>query len=39
MLSKNGHLKLIDFGTAEFSSSKIVSQDFKERINKQKKAK
>ena len=29
MLSKKGHLKLIDFGTAEISRCKIVDEAFK----------
>ena len=37
MLSKNGHLKLIDFGTAEITKCNIVSDKFKEDIAKQKK--
>ena len=39
MISKEGHLKLIDFGTAEFSQSKLIAQSFKERIETQKKGK
>jgi hypothetical protein len=29
MLSKNGHIKIIDFGTAEISNCKIISDKFK----------
>lgn len=29
MLSKDGHLKLIDFGTAEITRCKILDQKFK----------
>lgn len=39
MISKQGHLKLIDFGTAEFSQSTLVAESFKERIESQKKGK
>ena len=37
-MSKSGHLKLIDFGTAEFSKSDLVLQGFKDKIEEQKKA-
>lgn len=37
MLSKNGHIKIIDFGTAEITRCKIVDEKFKEDIAKQKK--
>ena len=36
MLDCYGHLKLIDFGTADISNSKITSKDFKDRILKLK---
>lgn len=32
MLSKDGHLKLIDFGTAEITRCTIVDEKFKEDI-------
>lgn len=32
MLSDTGHLKVIDFGTAEISKCTLVSNSFKERI-------
>ena len=38
MLSKDGHLKLIDFGTAEITRCTILDQKFKDDIEKQKKA-
>jgi len=37
MLSKDGHLKLIDFGTAEITRCTIVDEKFKKDIEKQKK--
>lgn len=37
MLSKDGHIKLIDFGTAEISRCTIIDEKFKEDIEKQKK--
>ena len=37
MLNKHGHLKLIDFGTAEISECSIVKNQFKENIIKLKK--
>ena len=33
MLDKLGHLKLIDFGTAEITKCKIISEDFKAHIH------
>lgn len=39
MLSKAGHIKLIDFGTAEISRCKVISQEFRDQIESQKKAK
>ena len=33
MLDKLGHLKLIDFGTAEITKCKIISEEFKAYIN------
>lgn len=39
MLSKTGHIKLIDFGTAEISKCKVISQDFRDKIEGQKKVK
>lgn len=36
MLSKRGHLKLIDFGTAEISNCKLLKPEFKEHIIKLK---
>jgi serine/threonine protein kinase len=36
MLSKRGHLKLIDFGTAEISNCTILKPEFKEHIIKLK---
>jgi hypothetical protein len=36
MLDKRGHLKLIDFGTAEITNCKLLSQQFKEHILKLK---
>ena len=36
MLDKNGHLKLIDFGTAEITNCKLLSNQFKEHILKLK---
>lgn len=36
MLSREGHLKLIDFGTADISNSDLISEAFKERINQMK---
>lgn len=38
MLSKDGHLKLIDFGTAEITRCTLLDPKFKEDIEKQKKA-
>lgn len=38
MLSKDGHIKLIDFGTAEISRCTILDEKFKDDIEKQKKA-
>ena len=37
MLDKRGHLKLIDFGTAEITECSIVKPEFKEHIIKLKK--
>ena len=37
MLDKSGHLKLIDFGTAEISECSILKPEFKEHIIKLKK--
>lgn len=37
MLSKNGHIKLIDFGTAEISKCRLISQEFRDKIESQKK--
>lgn len=37
MLSKTGHLKLIDFGTAEITRCTIVDKEFKDNIEKSKK--
>lgn len=37
MLNKYGHLKLIDFGTAEIMDCSIVKPTFKENIIKLKK--
>ena len=37
MLDKRGHLKLIDFGTAEITECSIVKPEFKESIIKLKK--
>ena len=37
MLDKKGHLVLIDFGTAEITNCKILSEKFKEHIFKLKK--
>lgn len=39
MLSKERHLKLIDFGTAEITKCNIVNEKFKEDIENQKKTK
>lgn len=36
MLDKRGHLKLIDFGTAEITNCKLLSVQFKEHILKLK---
>lgn len=36
MLDRKGHLKLIDFGTAEITNCKILSNQFKENILKLK---
>lgn len=36
MLDNKGHLKLIDFGTAEITNCKILSAQFKEHILKLK---
>jgi hypothetical protein len=36
MLDKRGHLKLIDFGTAEISGATILKNEFKEHITKLK---
>lgn len=38
MLSKEGHLKLIDFGTAEITRCTLINEKFKEDIAKQKKS-
>lgn len=38
MLSKDGHLKLIDFGTAQITRCTILDQKFKTDIENQKKA-
>ena len=38
MLSKNGHVKLIDFGTAEITRSTLLDDKFKDNIAEQKKA-
>lgn len=38
MLSKNGHMKLIDFGTAEITRAALLDEKFKEAIVEQKKA-
>ena len=38
MLSKEGHLKLIDFGTAEITKCTLINEKFKEDIAKQKKS-
>jgi hypothetical protein len=32
MLSETGHIKIIDFGTADISESKILKESFKEKI-------
>ena len=37
MLTKHGHIKLIDFGTADFTKSDLISEEFKNKINKTKK--
>lgn len=37
MMDKRGHLKLIDFGTAEISECTILKPGFRENIIKQKK--
>lgn len=36
MLDSKGHLKLIDFGTAEITNCKILTPQFKEHILKLK---
>jgi hypothetical protein len=36
MLDKKGHLRIIDFGTAEITNCKILTQQFKEHILKLK---
>lgn len=36
MLSSTGHLKVIDFGTAEISKCTLVSNSFKDKIEKMK---
>lgn len=38
MLSKNGHIKLIDFGTAEITRCTLLDEKFKTNIAEQKKA-
>lgn len=37
MLDRRGHLKLIDFGTAEITNCKLLTAQFKEHILKLKK--
>ena len=37
LLSKHGHIKIIDFGTAEISDCLLLSEEFKERVLKMKK--
>lgn len=36
LLSKEGHIKLIDFGTADITHSNLVSESFKEKITQMK---
>lgn len=36
MLDRKGHLKLIDFGTAEITNCKLLSAEFKEHIRELK---
>ena len=37
LLDKRGHLKLIDFGTAEISECSLLKPEFKEHVIKLKK--
>lgn len=39
MVSRDGHLKLVDFGTADITNTNIVSESFKKRIEEMKEKK
>ena len=39
MVSRDGHLKLVDFGTADIANTNIVPESFKNRIEEMKQKK
>lgn len=39
MVSKDGHLKLVDFGTTDITNTSIVPESFKKRIEEMKQKK
>lgn len=39
MISRDGHLKLVDFGTADITNASILPETFKDRIEEMKRKK
>jgi hypothetical protein len=39
MISRDGHLKLVDFGTADITNTSVLTEAFKDRIEEMKRKK